>query len=113
MWWDPAKGIAVNGRKLYDKQQIVAILHQYAQGVPVRDLTARYGVSRSTIRRWRLHAATEEWRRTLEQANRLLKRRVGDLSADKEMLQRILRRETTERSQMIKRRERQARRSDQ
>jgi putative transposase len=85
----------VQGRKRYAKEQVSAILREYAQGVPVRVLTARFGVSRSTLRRWRLHAAAAGgWQRTLEHENRLLRRRIGDLSADKTLLQRILRRKT-------------------
>jgi transposase-like protein len=86
----------VQGRKRYAKDQVSTILGQYAQGVPVRVLTARFGVSPSTLRRWRLRAAAADGgrQRTLEHENRSLRRRIGDLSADKTFLQRLLRRES-------------------
>jgi hypothetical protein len=88
--------ITVQRRKRYTKEQVTKILHQHAQGVPIQALVARFGVSRSTLRRWRLRAATAEgWQRTLEHENRSLRRRVGNLSADKTLLQRMLRRETS------------------
>jgi len=89
------KGITVQGRKPYAKEQVVEILREYAQGVPARMLTARFGVSAATLRRWRQRAAADgAWLRTLENENRSLRRRIGDLSADKALLQRMLRRET-------------------
>jgi transposase-like protein len=86
------KAFEVGKRKAYSRQQVAAILHQYANGTPVSVVCARTGVSRSTLYRWRASAVTQH-RDSLEDENRSLRRRVNALEVDKTLLQEILRRD--------------------
>jgi len=85
-----AEAVAVGKRKLYTPHRIAAILRQYSQGASVADLCDRFGISRSTLMRWRVRAGDGEQKK-LESENRSLRQRVSQLNAEKILLQQILR----------------------
>jgi putative transposase len=82
-------------KKRFTEQQIAFALRQAASGTPVVEITRKMGVSEATFYRWKKQFAgmgVAEIRRLkqLEQENQQLKRLVGDLTLDKQMLQDVL-----------------------
>ena len=70
----------------FGRKQIIEILREYEGGTPVPQLSRKYGVSRSTLYKWRakfLCAANAEAERTatamLEDENHRLKKLLGDV----------------------------------
>ncbi len=79
----------------FTDQQIVYAVKQAEAGIPVAELSRKYGVSEKTLYAWRKKyggLAPSELRRLkqLEQENRKLKGLVADLSLDKQILQDVL-----------------------
>jgi transposase-like protein len=90
MWRTEAA--AVGKRKPYPPHRIAAILRQYSQGASVAGLCDRFGMSRSTLMRWRARArAADDEQKILESENKSLRRRLSQLNAEKTLLQQILR----------------------
>lgn len=76
-------------------EQMVYAVKQIEAGVPVAELSRKYGVSEKTLYAWRKRyggLAPSELRRLkqLEEENRKLKSLVADLSLDKQILQDVL-----------------------
>jgi len=62
--------------------------------VPVKQLCDCYGMSPSTLRRWRRKAGdSAAWRQAMLDENRRLRRRLRALQTEKAILQRILKAE--------------------
>ncbi len=81
----------------FTEQQIAFILKQADDGVSVEDTCRKAGISIQTYYRWRqkyggLMPSEMKRLRQLEEENTRLKRLVGNLSLDKEMLQDVIRR---------------------
>ena len=79
----------------FTEEQIAYALHQHEAGLSVGEVTRKLGVSEQTFYRWKKKyggLGVSELRRLkqLEEENRQLKRRVADLSLDKQMLQDVL-----------------------
>ena len=77
--------------KHHSPDQIAQILGEHAAGMPIATLTARYGIARSTVYRWRTRTAAAGSAHKLEHENRLLHRHVAELASDKALLQLLLR----------------------
>ncbi len=83
-------------RSKFSEQQIAFILRQAEEGTSVEEVCRKAGISQQTYYRWRKKYGglmPSEMRRLkqLEEENQRLKRLVGDLSLDKEMLQEVVR----------------------
>ena len=79
----------------FSETQVVHALKQAEAGVPIDELTRKYGISRATFYAWRKKyggIGPSELRRLrqLEEENRKLKQIVADLSLDKAMLQAVV-----------------------
>jgi len=82
-------------RKRFSVEQITAVLQYAAQGVPIRDLCRKVGISEQSFYRWKKEYGNLQpsGARELEQLrdeNTKLNRLVADLSLDKIMLQDIV-----------------------
>ena len=82
-------------RSKFTGEQMVYAVKQIEAGVPVAELSRKYGVSEKTLYAWRKRyggLAPSELRRLkqLEEENRKLKSLVADLSLDKQILQDVL-----------------------
>lgn len=83
-------------RTKFSEQQIAFILRQAEEGVPVGEVCRKVGISEQTYYRWRKRYGgmmPSEMKRLkqLEEENMRLKKLVADLSLDKEMLQKVVR----------------------
>jgi putative transposase len=79
----------------FTEQQIVYAVKQAEAGVPVSELSRKYGVSEKTLYAWRkkyggLSPSELQRLKQLESENRKLKGLVADLSLDKQILQDVL-----------------------
>lgn len=79
----------------FTERQILSILEEVEKGMPVKELSRKYGVSDAAIYIWRnkYTGMTEsELRRLkhLEEENRRLKRMYADLSLDHQIIKDIL-----------------------
>ena len=71
---------------------MVSVLKQAEQGVPVAELTRKFGISEQTFYRWKkeyggLESGQARELKQLQEENARLKRLVADLSLDKAILQ--------------------------
>ena len=78
-------------RKRYAETQIIGILKEAEQGVPVTDLCRKHGMSNATFYTWRrkyagMNVAEAKRLRQLEDENRRLKKLVADQALDIDML---------------------------
>ena len=83
-------------RKKYSESQIVRILQEAETGVPVTELSRRYGFSQSAFYRWRakysgMDVAAVQRLKALEEENRRLKQMYANLSLEHEILKDLLR----------------------
>jgi len=81
-------------RKQFSEEQIIGILKESEQGVPVPDLCRKHGMSDGSFYKWRAKYAgmqvNEAKRlRQLEDENRRLKHLVADLTLDIQMLRAV------------------------
>jgi len=79
-------------RKRYSEEQIVRILGEADGGVPIAEVSRKYGVSEATIYAWRKKYAGMEVSdvakmKDLETENRKLKKLLAETMLDKEALQ--------------------------
>jgi putative transposase len=79
----------------YPESQIVHVLQQAEEGIPVAELLRKYGVSQATFYAWRkkyggMSAAEAVRLRQLEEENSRIRRVVADLTLDKQILQDVL-----------------------
>ena len=71
--------------------KFLAMLQEVETTNSIADVCRRAGVSESTFRRWQKRLSAEiEVDRRLQDENRRLKRHVNELSVDKVILQRII-----------------------
>ena len=82
-------------KKAHSEEQIVAVLRQGEAGQKVGDICRRVGISEGTYYLWKKQYAglgINELRelRQLRDENGRLKRRVADLSLDRQILQEIV-----------------------
>lgn len=82
-------------RKTYSESQILRILQEAEQGVPVVELARKYGFSQGTFYRWKakysgLDESSLRRLKALEAENRRLKQMYADLSLENEVLKDIL-----------------------
>jgi len=81
-------------RKRYTETQIIGILKEAEQGVPVTDLCRKHGMSNATFYTWRrkyagMNVAEAKRLRHLEDENRRLKKLVADQALDIDMLKAV------------------------
>jgi putative transposase len=86
-------------RSKFSEEQIVYAIRQADTGTPVGDLCRQLGVSDATFYAWKkkyAHLGSSELRRLrqLEEENSRLKRLVADLSLNKHMLSKALRKKS-------------------
>lgn len=79
-------------RSRFSVEQMVSVLKQAEQGVPVAELTRKFGISEQTFYRWKkeyggLESGQARELKQLQEENARLKRLVADLSLDKAILQ--------------------------
>ena len=79
----------------FSEGQIVVVLKQAEDGVPIQDLIRKYGICEQTFYRWKkkyggLDASELQQLRQLREENRRLKGLVADLTLDKQILQEVL-----------------------
>ncbi len=79
----------------FTEQQIAYALKQAETGVSVKELVRKMGISEATFYNWKkrysgLTGMELRELRQLQEENRQLKKLVGDLSLDKQMLQDVL-----------------------
>ena len=79
----------------FSDEQIVLALKQIEAGVPVAEISRKYGVSAKTVYGWRkkyggLAASELRELKQLREENKRLKRVVADLVLDKQVLQDVL-----------------------
>lgn len=82
-------------RSRFSEEQIIGIVHEHESGVPVKELTRKYGVADVTLYRWRskyggMEVSEARRLKGLEQENARLKKLLAeqllDISTLKEML---------------------------
>jgi putative transposase len=89
------KEVFVVKRERFSVEQIVAVLKQAEQGMPVADVTRQTGISEQTFYRWKKQYAgmqsdqVREFKK-LQDENARLKRVVADLTLDKGILQDVV-----------------------
>lgn len=81
-------------RKRFKEEQIITILKEAEQGVPVKDLLRKHGVSSPSFYKWKakyggMDISDAKKLKALEDENRRLKKLVADLSLDVQMLKEI------------------------
>ena len=78
-------------KKRYSDEEILAILKEQEQGVPVTDTIRNHGISPNTYYRWKskfggMEVSEIKRLKSLEEENRKLKTMVADLMLDNTML---------------------------
>ena len=91
-------------KSLFSIEQIVAVLHQAEQGMPIADLIRKLGISEQTFNRWKklftgLQPDQARELKQLQDENARLKRLVAELSLDKAILQDVAARNGTARAE--------------
>lgn len=76
----------------YTESQILAILKEADSGIPINELTRKYGLGNSTIYNWRakyggMELSELKRMKQLEEENRRLKSLYAKVSLEKEVLQ--------------------------
>ena len=71
----------------FTHDQIMVVIHEVDAGLTLKDASKKYGVSASTLYRWRMKFADKKLQlkdrlKSLETENRRLKRRFAELSLD-------------------------------
>jgi len=82
-------------KKRFSEAQIVAILKEGEAGIPLPDLSRKYGFAQSTYYQWKskyggMSASELKRLRDIEEENKRLKRMYADLSLDHELLKDVL-----------------------
>lgn len=82
-------------KKRFSEEKIVAILKEGESGIPIPELSRKYGFGHSTYYQWKLKyggmTVSEVKRlRQLEDENRRLKQMYSSLSLDHELLKEVL-----------------------
>ncbi len=84
-------------RKRFTEEKIIEILKEAEAGVPIKDLTRKYGMSDASFYTWRakyggMDVSEAKRLRALEEENRQLKHIVADQALDLQMLKAVNRR---------------------
>jgi putative transposase len=79
----------------FTDEQIVAIVHEAESGARAAEVCRRHGISKETLRRWRVKyrgMEVQEAKRlkALEEENRRLKRLVAELALDNSLLKDVV-----------------------
>ena len=79
----------------FTDEQIVAIVHEAESGARAAEVCRRHGVSKETLRRWRVKyrgMEVQEAKRlkALDEENRRLKRLVAELALDNSLLKAVV-----------------------
>lgn len=77
--------------KRFTEEQIIGVLKEAENGIPVPDLLRKHGICEGTLYRWKakyggLEISDARRLRGLEEENRRLKRAVAELTLDNQML---------------------------
>lgn len=78
-------------KKRFTEEQIISVLKENEAGIPVKELTRKYGFCEQTFYRWKskfggMEVSDARKLRKLEGENRRLKQIVGELSLDNQAL---------------------------
>ena len=81
-------------RKRFTEERIIQILKEAEAGVPIKDLTRKYGMSDASFYTWRakyggMEVSEAKRLRGLEDENRQLKQLVADQALDIQMLKAV------------------------
>lgn len=81
--------------KRHSEEQMIAIIKQLDAGIPMQDLCRQYGVSNTTIYKWKakfggMDISDAKKLKTLEGENTKLKHIVADLTLDNKVLKELL-----------------------
>lgn len=81
-------------RKRFTEEQIIGILKEAEQGLGVKDLTRKHGITEGTYYRWKskyggMEVSDAKKLKGLEDENRRLKRLVADQALDIQILKDI------------------------
>ena len=81
-------------KKRYTEEQIVAILKEGQEGLPVPELCRKHGISDASFYKWRqkytgMQVSDVRKMKQLEDENRRLKHLVADLTLDNQALKEI------------------------
>ena len=81
-------------RKRYSEEQIIKILKEVEEGLPVEEVGRKYGVAEQTVYRWKskyggLEINELKRLKQLEEENRRLKKLVADQALDIQMLKEV------------------------
>lgn len=80
--------------KRFTEEQIIGMLKEAEQGLPLAELTRKYGISPGTFYRWKakfggMDVSDARRLKQLEDENRRLKRLVADQALDLQMLKEV------------------------
>jgi putative transposase len=81
--------------KRYTEEQIIGVLKETEAGVPINDLSRKYGAHQATLYNWKakyggLTVSEAKRLRSLEDENRRLKNIVADLTLDNQALKAVV-----------------------
>ena len=81
--------------KRHTEEQIIAILKQADAGIPVQDICRQYGISHTTLYKWKakfggMEVSDAKKLKSLEGENTKLKHIVADLTLDNKVLKELL-----------------------
>jgi len=82
-------------KKQFTEEQIINILKQQENGVPVKELIRQHNIAEQTFYRWKskyggMEVSEARKLKQLEDENRRLKQLVADLTLDKQALQWVI-----------------------
>jgi len=75
----------------FTEEQIIGVIKQLDNGVPIKELTRQHGLTQQTIYRWKskfggMEVSDAKKMRALETENSRLKRMIADLMLDNQIL---------------------------
>jgi putative transposase len=82
-------------KKMFTEEQIIGILKQQENGVPVKEIIRKYNICEQTFYRWKskyggMEVSEAKRLRQLEGENKRLKILVADLTLDRQALQWVI-----------------------
>lgn len=82
-------------KKIFTEEQIINILKQHENGLPIKELIRLHNITEQTFYRWKskyggMEASDARKLRQVEDENRRLKQLVADLTLDKQALQWVI-----------------------
>jgi len=81
--------------KSHSQEKIIAVLKEADAGVPIKELCRKYGISDATFYNWRkkyqgMEVAEAKKVKKLEDENARLKKIIGDMAIDIQMLKEVV-----------------------